>query len=208
MKHFITATYCGVIAFGLVACASTGPADEPAGAALESYTAEEIQAEAKALLDAQGVPAKTQASLLGRLGQFLAKESVQKDMSARGITAIAAYQAGEGGFLYKAAKGSGYASFNGGDQRRAFALMGHAVGAVAGGGSSNGLVIVFGLADQRRFAGVYSSSGFKATAMDAGGSSGVAKYKGDGESHKIHYLSSGAGMSAEAGIGKFQVSFK
>ena len=68
MKHFITATYCCVIAFGLVACASTGPADEPAGAALESYTAEEIQAEAKALFDAQGVPAKTQASLLGRLG--------------------------------------------------------------------------------------------------------------------------------------------
>lgn len=206
IKHAISSAI--LLALTLVSSCATPQVEPmgPKGPELQSISATEIKAEAKALMDAQGIGANTQTILMGRLDEFLVEERIVSLMDEKGATAVAVYSAGDGGFLYKGGNGTGTANFSGGDQGVAFKLKGYTVGAVIGGGANHGIAVAFGLKDQRRFAGNYSMTGVKAKAGSKGVATGIANYEGEFD-HEIRYISTGSGASADIGIGKFSVEF-
>ena len=178
----------------------------PAGPPLENYTAEAIKAAAKTLLATKGFAGRVQEILIGRLDSFLDKAGTKKLMNEKGATAVAVYNSAAGGFLISGGSGEGIVSFKGGGQAVPFKMSGYSAGAVAGGGSNHGVVVVFGLSDQRRFAGNYSMKGVEATAGPSGVNAGVATYNGK-VTHELRYFATGFGLSVEAGMGSYEIEF-
>jgi lipid-binding SYLF domain-containing protein len=200
-------THSIVLATLLAGCASNqiepvGPAGPP----LESYTAEAIKAAAKTLLATKGFDGRVQETLIGRLDSFLEKEETKTLMNEKGATAVAVYNSATGGFLISGGSGEGVVSFKGGGQAVPFKMSGYSAGAVVGGGTNHGVVVVFGLRDQRRFAGNYSMKGVEATAVSASVNAGVATYDG-GVTHELRYFATGFGLSLEAGMGSYAIEF-
>jgi len=177
------------------------------GPQLGSYTIEEARTEARWLLDKKGIVGKEQDHLLQKFNDFMASEKHQQLWKDRGANALIAYHTSEGGFLYKGARGEGFASFKGGERGAKISMSGYSVGAVIGGGSSHGLAIGFGLEYSTRLQGEYRMSVLEATATDKGGSFGVAKSKSH-HGQELHYFADGFGLSADAGIGSFDLRFE
>lgn len=209
MKSILSSLFPLALVGALVAsCASTSyELKGERGPDLQSASTEEVKETARGLMISMELGSRDKEVLSARLDGFLAKQGIQELAEERGITAVAVFTAGEGGFLYKSAEGIGQATFFGGGEAIPFKVEGHKVGAVIGGGTSHGIALTFGLVDQRRFAGEYSASGLKATIGGKGVTSGIANYDEKPE-HELRYFSTGSGASADAGIGSFSIRFR
>ncbi|HEX5052701.1 MAG TPA: hypothetical protein VFZ65_13070 [Planctomycetota bacterium] len=187
----------------VAACSSTqvDPIGER-GPDLGNYTAEEIVAEAKGLLAARNVPDRDRSSLLETLDETLAANKGMLEQP--GVTGVAVFHSASGGFIYAAGGGDGLASFKGGGSAVPFEVSGYKIGGTVGGGGHDGIALVLGLRDQRRFLGNYSTKGTSATGAvtEAGGS--VATYLGE-NGHEIRWFATGYGLEASATVGRFTI---
>jgi len=188
--------------------AAAGPAATADRSADRSY--EELEATARRLAAAIGMPAERQAVTLGRLRTAFQRGKVAAFAGGLGINGVFAYQMGEGGFLVKVKKGKGLAAILGDGRDVPLTLKSVTFGAQVGGGSEWGFGVILGLRVRGAFGGDYSGDNRGATAgqesvnitklVKKGVSSGDPLY------HELYMIGAAAGLSAGAALGSLNIT--
>lgn len=171
---------------------------------------EELEATARRLAAAIGMPAERQAVTLGRLRTAFQRGKVAAFAGGLGINGVFAYQMGEGGFLVKVKKGKGLAAILGDGRDVPLTLKSVTFGAQVGGGSEWGFGVILGLRVRGAFGGDYSGDNRGATAgqesvnitklVKKGVSSGDPLY------HELYMIGAAAGLSAGAALGSLNIT--
>lgn len=196
------------IAFALLAIAAlAAPAsakgkESPAG----GYSLAQAIEAARTLAQKAGITVSKQEVLFARLDKHFA--SIVSKHEGKPISAVIAYQMGEGGLIVKVKKGKGFIRFHGDKEDHGIELKSISVGANVGGSSEWGVGLVFGLSDRPFFGGDYNGSTRGATAGDAStNTTELAKTKAvdPAEYHQIVLLGTASGLSANAGSAKLTI---
>jgi len=188
--------------------AAAGPAATADRSADRSY--EELEATARRLAAAIGMPAERQAVTLGRLRTAFQRGKVAAFAGGLGINGVFAYQMGEGGFLVKVKKGKGLAAILGDGRDVPLTLKSVTFGAQVGGGSEWGFGVILGLRVRGAFGGDYSGDNRGATAGEE--SVNITKLvkkgvsSGDPLYHEIYMVGAAAGLSAGAAYGSLNIT--
>ena len=194
------------------AAAAAGPAAtaEPSADRSADRSYEELEATARRLAAAIGMPAERQTVTLGRLRTAFQRGKVAAFAGGLGINGVFAYQMGEGGFLVKVKKGKGLAAILGDGRDVPLTLKSVTFGAQVGGGSEWGFGVILGLRVRGAFSGDYSGDNRGATAgqesvnitklVKKGVSSGDPLY------HELYMIGAAAGLSAGAALGSLNIT--
>jgi hypothetical protein len=135
-----------------------------------------------------------------RLKAALEDPALGEVIAARGVGAVFAYAAGEGGVLVKYMEGDGLVSFSGGRQAAPFSLRSLGIGAMIGGSAQWGIGLVIGRVDEQDFGGRYRGGVRTATAGEAATRAMMYLSRPEEEeTREIYVISTGRGLSADVG---------
>lgn len=179
------------------------PSPPPAAAPAPSSN-DLIVADARAVATALGMPADRQELVLRRLDAALRSGKVLRRNDAA-VNGVFAFQFGEGGLLFKVAKGKGLVRFVGNPPDKSFSIKGSSFGASIGGSSEWGVGLVIGLQRVDYFGGEYRGRETGATAAEASTDVAVLSHTVPGSpqlAHDIYLVGAGAGLSAGASRAK------
>ena len=171
---------------------------------------EQLEATARRLAAAIGMPPERQQLALGRLRTAFENGKVAAFSSGGGINGIFAYQMGEGGFLVKVKKGKGLAALLGDARDVPLTLKSVTFGAQVGGGSEWGFGVILGMRSRPAFGGDYSGDTRGATAGEESVSITKLVKKGlssaDPLYHEVYMIAAAAGLSAGAAVGSLSIT--
>lgn len=185
-------------------------APPPAVGATPARSYEELEATARRLAAALGMPAEREEVSLGRLRAAFQSGKVAAFAGGATINGVFAYQLGEGGFLVKVKKGKGLAALLGDGRDVTLLLKSVTFGAQVGGGSEWGFGLILGLRVRDAFGGDYRGDNRGATAGEE--SVNITKLvkkgvgSGDPMYHELYMVGAAAGLSAGAAVGTLTIT--
>jgi len=216
MKTSILAAVPLALPLVLLTTVTVARADDQAEVAVNQAPAapsrsyDELEATARRLALAIGMPPERQQVALGRLRTAFQKGKVAAFAGGVSINGIFAYQLGEGGFLIKVKKGKGLAAILGDGRDVPLTLKSVTFGAQVGGGSEWGFGVILGLRVRGSFGGDYSGDTRGATAGEESVSITKLAKKGVGAGdtlyHEVYMIGAAAGLSAGAAVGSLNIT--
>ncbi len=164
------------------------------------FTREAIEFEARSLMNRMEITRDVSYKLTKRLSAALEDSALSKTIDARGVGAVFAYAAGEGGVFVNYMEGDGLISFIGARQIGPVSLNSWGIGAMIGGSAQWGIGLVIGRVDEENFGGRYKGGVRTATAWEAATRAIMyfSRTKGE-ETQEIYIISTGRGLSAGVG---------
>ncbi|MBN1381788.1 MAG: hypothetical protein JXA41_08950 [Deltaproteobacteria bacterium] len=183
---------CGFLVIGLAGMSHNGFA--------AGFTKEAVEFEARSLVNRMEITRDMGYKLKIRLAQALNDPSLQEIVDSKGVGAVFAYAAGEGGLVLKYMEGDGLISFADGLKAVPISLKSWSVGAMIGGSAQWGIGLVIGPVDEKDFGGGYKGGTRTATAWEAATRSMLYVSRTvDEQTQEIYIITTGRGFSAGVG---------